>query len=721
MTGLLLVPLVVFTAFGVDLGAWYAQSAKQQRAVDAASLAGVVQLPTRRRPRTAARASLIANGFICCNPQCSVQPDGTSPTSANPCVFTFPSAAGQEMGVSLYQTGHAVLLRHRAQGRVADSLGDRRLQPPHPAGQPEQHASATTRPGRGPSRTCGRPSTGPTRTMPGRRPVRDACALADATASDLRTTDCLGWPRRPTANTATTRTATLGRRRPSRATWARRSPCRSTTPPLEAGNTSAALREHSVATAASPPPMSSSTPPGRLPPPTSDSRGRTGRWHASGACTAGPGYKVFGPGNRPARARSLVHPLHLHPDPGRDLPAPGQDERHPERARHRHGLERLLGEGHRQRGTPSPRSTRSTTCRSGRRRPGSTATFYLANIGPSTPGHTLVVDLYDPGRLATRVTTSCSSCPPRPASPPYVPTPGRRTIACNYNSTPRPTIGGSDTDTARELHDPDANAECRQRHLQRRLAAGADHHPAGDSTPARTDCWWTIKYNFGAGSRRPTAPSGWSTCSAIPSTSSTDVARSRSITRSPDWGGLRAALVFAPCPDSSTSASSTSAAATAAPAACRPAARRTCPRAGPTAATAATAATSGWWPTATWPRCWPSATTRTAGPAAARTARARSATAPGAPTSLVRGARGHRGPRRRRRAAGRPGRTPATAGWPRPAARAAGATPASCPTAAGPPRSPSRASRARSAGCASSSSSWPTWRWSASPTWARAR
>ena len=44
--GLLLVPLVVFTAFGVDLGAWYAQAAKQQRAVDAASLAGVVQLPT---------------------------------------------------------------------------------------------------------------------------------------------------------------------------------------------------------------------------------------------------------------------------------------------------------------------------------------------------------------------------------------------------------------------------------------------------------------------------------------------------------------------------------------------------------------------------------------------------------------------------------------------------------------------------------------------------
>ena len=42
-------------------------------------------------------------------------------------------------------------------------------------------------------------------------------------------------------------------------------------------------------------------------------------------------------------------------------------------------------------------------------------------------------------------------------------------------------------------------------------------------------------------------------------------------------------------------------------------------------------------------------------------------------------------------------------------------------TGAGRPASPSRASTARSAGCASSSSSWPTSRSSASPTPARAR
>jgi hypothetical protein len=46
MTGLLLVPLMVMTAFAVDLGGWYAQATKIQRAADAASLAGVPYVGT---------------------------------------------------------------------------------------------------------------------------------------------------------------------------------------------------------------------------------------------------------------------------------------------------------------------------------------------------------------------------------------------------------------------------------------------------------------------------------------------------------------------------------------------------------------------------------------------------------------------------------------------------------------------------------------------------
>ncbi len=69
--------------------------------------------------------------------------------------------------------------------------------------------------------------------------------------------------------------------------------------------------------------------------------------------------------------------------------------------------------------------------------------------------------------------------------------------------------------------------------------------------------------------------------------------------------------------------------------ACRSAARRTSPRAVPTAATAAPAATSGCRPTATSRRCSRSATTRTARPSRARTARARSATARAASDLVV--------------------------------------------------------------------------------------
>jgi len=42
MTALLLVPLIAFTGFAVDVGSWYAQGVKMQRAADAAALAGVV-------------------------------------------------------------------------------------------------------------------------------------------------------------------------------------------------------------------------------------------------------------------------------------------------------------------------------------------------------------------------------------------------------------------------------------------------------------------------------------------------------------------------------------------------------------------------------------------------------------------------------------------------------------------------------------------------------
>ena len=86
ITALMLLPLMAFTAFAVDLGAWYAQSTKMQRAVDNAALAGVVWLPDTSAATTAATKVLQSNGYT---GQINV---------------SFPSG-GQQMKVSITRTG----------------------------------------------------------------------------------------------------------------------------------------------------------------------------------------------------------------------------------------------------------------------------------------------------------------------------------------------------------------------------------------------------------------------------------------------------------------------------------------------------------------------------------------------------------------------------------------------------------------------------------------
>jgi hypothetical protein len=63
LTALLIVPLLAFTAYAVDLGAWYARASQLQRAADAAALAGAPLLPDEARAAAAAVNSLTKNGF----------------------------------------------------------------------------------------------------------------------------------------------------------------------------------------------------------------------------------------------------------------------------------------------------------------------------------------------------------------------------------------------------------------------------------------------------------------------------------------------------------------------------------------------------------------------------------------------------------------------------------------------------------------------------------
>ena len=63
MTALLLIPLMLFAAFAVDVGAWFVKGQQAQRASDAAALAGVVWMPNFSQAEAAAVDAARRNGF----------------------------------------------------------------------------------------------------------------------------------------------------------------------------------------------------------------------------------------------------------------------------------------------------------------------------------------------------------------------------------------------------------------------------------------------------------------------------------------------------------------------------------------------------------------------------------------------------------------------------------------------------------------------------------
>jgi Flp pilus assembly protein TadG len=64
MTTLVLIPLMIFAALGVDLASFYSRISALQRAADAAALAGAVYMPNLSKATTEANASLASNGFV---------------------------------------------------------------------------------------------------------------------------------------------------------------------------------------------------------------------------------------------------------------------------------------------------------------------------------------------------------------------------------------------------------------------------------------------------------------------------------------------------------------------------------------------------------------------------------------------------------------------------------------------------------------------------------
>jgi Flp pilus assembly protein TadG len=67
MTALLLIPLMVFAAYGVDLASWYSRISYLQKAADAAALAGTVWMPELTTAQSVACETLLRNGIDCAN------------------------------------------------------------------------------------------------------------------------------------------------------------------------------------------------------------------------------------------------------------------------------------------------------------------------------------------------------------------------------------------------------------------------------------------------------------------------------------------------------------------------------------------------------------------------------------------------------------------------------------------------------------------------------
>jgi len=139
-----------------------------------------------------------------------------------------------------------------------------------------------------------------------------------------------------------------------------------------------------------------------------------------------------------------------------------------------------------------------------------TASFYLASIPSAYAGHTLVIDLFDPGDGRAGANGYHMQFLAPPASPPAtfanVPVPGTPT-SCNYTDAV-PTIPASswpnfDSTCNIETQVPGGSAGgiYNGQWLEVRIALSPTY-------TCDTDCWWSVQYHFDSGST-PTDRTTW--------------------------------------------------------------------------------------------------------------------------------------------------------------------------------------------------------------------
>ncbi len=496
MTALLIVPLVVFTGFGVDLGSWYAQAAREQRSVDAASLAGVVQLPNQTNAKTAALASLKANGY-----SFSSCASGTTVNSTNECAFDFPSSTGQEMTVTLWQPANiyfagAAGLHSQSLTRDATAIYNLHI----PLGSP------TNTFGNDPTRSGTQPNLwaaiqGPFSRHQDGDPYSTMCSGDTETYSTCDGQVGSGGSPYPAAKAQNTSYS------PDGYIWA------VDVPAADVGQTiSVQIYDPAASNTGSPLYESVGNDTGDFE--TSYELFKTTSsalvsedpsLSLKGLCASGPGQQTFGYGNSsgsPYYTSSWFNLCTFTPTVAGIYPIQVKTS----------NIANVLDAGT----GWNVYSVKATTGAAAQPQvyalndmsiwtpaPGSTASFYLANIGSQYAGHTLVVDLYDPGDGTAGSTPFTmqflgppTTQPSLPVTWPYTPVAGS-SVGCNYNATGSSTIGPAT---------PNWSSTCTITTLNAGSSSGIYNGlwlrvsiqiPSSATYTCTTDCWWTIKYSFG--------------------------------------------------------------------------------------------------------------------------------------------------------------------------------------------------------------------------------
>ena len=479
VTALMMVPLLVFTAFAVDLGAWYGQGAKMQRAADAASLAGVVQLPSKVNAIAAVQASLAKNGF----PYTCVAAPATGP-----CVISYPTGAGQQLNVALTTSAtqyfSKIVMSSEVLHRDATSVYNLKI----PLGSPSNVF------GNDPTRAGAQPNLWGAINGPySNHADGDAYSTHCGANNGGSATSCAGNTVNPTYRDTGFIWAVevVAQASYSPVTVAIYDPSfgpNSTLNEGYSGGSTGFATSFEVFNATSSAAYNLSNANslktlGRCSPvsggykvfPSGDTTGQNA-WYT--LCTFTP----TGPGIYPVQVKTSAIPTVT--DSGTGFNA--------------YSLRAVASAG------TQPKLYALDDLSIWTPTPGSTAKFYLAEIGQQYAGHTLQIDLYDPGDgTAGSSPFTMQFLAPPAGVPSIVPTSGS-TVNCDYNLTAAgyPTLDtNSGNCTIKTLNANSSSGIYNNGWLRVQIAIPVSY-------TCTTDCWWSVKYSFGSGST-PTDRTVW--------------------------------------------------------------------------------------------------------------------------------------------------------------------------------------------------------------------